>query len=118
MSVTRRSSASLAESKCFANSGMLGWFCSLPSHRGVETREVNWSGSQTTEPRIYDRSKEPLIDTLIIIGMHFFKNSLHILSGSGSNYDSKSSPQKVLKGAFSVKETLVITIYLNQLKLF
>ncbi|KAK8297357.1 hypothetical protein V6Z11_D05G181700 [Gossypium hirsutum] len=105
MSVTRRSSASLAESKCFANSELLGWFCSLPSHREVETREVNWSGSQTTEPRIYGRSEEPLTDTLISKGMaDFFKNS-------GSNYDSKSSRQKVLKGAFSVKDTNKIATY-------
>lgn len=45
-------------------SGMLGWFCSLPSHGGMETGEVNWSGSQTTGPIICDRSEEPLPDTI------------------------------------------------------
>ncbi|KAK8491881.1 hypothetical protein V6N13_035023 [Hibiscus sabdariffa] len=49
-----------------SKSGLLGWFCSLPSHRGMETREVNWSGSQTTGPRICDRSEEPLPDTILL----------------------------------------------------
>lgn len=30
------------------------------------TREVNWSGSQTTGPRICDRSEEPLPDTILL----------------------------------------------------
>jgi hypothetical protein len=32
----------------------------------METREVNWSGSQTTGPRICDRSEEPLPDTILL----------------------------------------------------
>lgn len=43
-----------------------GWFGSLPSHGGMATREVNWSGSQTTGPRICDRSEEPLPDTILL----------------------------------------------------
>ncbi|KAE8735433.1 NADH dehydrogenase iron-sulfur protein 3 [Hibiscus syriacus] len=34
--------------------------------KGMETREVNWSGSQTTGPRICDRSEEPLPDTILL----------------------------------------------------
>lgn len=34
--------------------------------RGRRTREVNWSGSQTTGPRICDRSEEPLPDTILL----------------------------------------------------
>ncbi|KAK8572925.1 hypothetical protein V6N12_028965 [Hibiscus sabdariffa] len=38
----------------------------LPARpRGMETREVNWSGSQMTGPRICDRSEEPLPDTIL-----------------------------------------------------
>lgn len=33
---------------------------------GGRTREVNWSGSQTTGPRICDRSEEPLPDTILL----------------------------------------------------
>jgi len=38
----------------------------LPYHGGMERREVNWSGSQTTGPRICDRSEEPLPDTILL----------------------------------------------------
>jgi hypothetical protein len=34
--------------------------------RGRRTREVNWSGSQTTGPKICDRSEEPLPDTILL----------------------------------------------------
>lgn len=33
---------------------------------GGRTREVNWGGSQTTGPRICDRSEEPLPDTILL----------------------------------------------------
>ena len=43
------------------NSGLLGWFCSLPSHGdGNKRGQLEWKPNETTGPKICDRPEEPL----------------------------------------------------------
>lgn len=44
-----------------SNSGLLGWFCSLPSHGdGNKRGQLEWKPNETTGPKISDRPEEPL----------------------------------------------------------